>query len=241
MDPELLTVILEICKPVSKLVGAGYSKLKGKITNASHKYNENYENRHGQLKVCCAGMRKPISLDEVYVAVQFLDEQTALRYKSPKEIEEAFQKRRGRYFNSSERQDGVQVANKEQYLMLLGGPGVGKSTFLRKLGREALKEKEKNVHFKHKCMPVFLELKRFTEAQIDIKTLIAREFEVCGYPHPDQMTDVALEKGKLLILFDGLDEVPRANIDNVIRTITDFVDQHSQNRFIASCRIAAYS
>ena len=87
---------------------------------------------------------------------------------------------------------------------------------------------------------MFLELKRFTEAQIDIETLIAREFEICGYPHPELMTDAALKSGKLLILFDGLDEVPTSNVDNVIRKIGDFVDQHSQNRFIASCRTAEY-
>ena len=42
----------------------------------------------------------------------------------------------------------------EQYLMLLGGPGVGKSTFLRKVGLEALKGENRN--FEHECIPVFL-------------------------------------------------------------------------------------
>lgn len=45
----------------------------------------------------------------------------------------------------------------EQYLMLLGGPGVGKSTFLRKVGLEALKEEDGS--FTHECIPVFLELR----------------------------------------------------------------------------------
>ena len=53
------------------------------------------------------------------------------------------------------------LANNKQYLMVLGGPGVGKSTFLRKVGLEALKKKEGN--FAHECIPVFIELKRFTE------------------------------------------------------------------------------
>ena len=76
---------------------------------------------------------------------------------------------------------------------------------------------------------------------IDIETLITKEFEICGYPDPDQMAKAALKSGKLLILFDGLDEVPTANVDNVISKIEDFVDQYNQNRFIASCRIAAYT
>ena len=185
-------------------------------------------------------MREPIPLDDVYVAVQFLGDQSPSRYSSPEDVEEAFRYRYGSGFISSadERKDGTVVANEKPYLMLLGGPGVGKSTFLRKVGLEALKGKKGN--FKHECIPVFLELKKFTADQINIEALITEEFRTCGYPDPKQMTESALKLGKLLILFDGLDEVPAANVENVIGKIGDFVDRYHQNRFIASCRIAAY-
>ena len=234
-------VVTEIYKQFSELTGKAWDELTGKIANACHRYDKNYKERHGQLKVFCVGMREPTPLDDVYVDVQFLDHRTGLKYGSPEDIEQAFRER-GKIRSLSspdERQDGTQVANNKQYLMLLGGPGVGKSTFLRKVGFEALKGKR--GHFQHKCIPVFLELKRFTEDQINIEALITKEFEICGYPYPDQVTKAALESGKLLILFDGLDEVPTVNVDNVIRKIGDFVDQYSQNRFIASCRVAAYT
>ena len=213
---------------------------KAEIENASHQYEKNYRDRHGQVKVFCVGMREPISLDDVYVAVQFLDDHSRLSYSSAEEVEMAFRHRYRRGFISSadERKDGTVVANEKQYLMLLGGPGVGKSTFLRKVGLEALKGE--NGNFEHACIPVFLELKRFTADQINIEALITEEFRTCGYPDPDRMTKTALKLGKLLILFDGLDEVPAANVDNVVGKIGDFVDRYSQNRFIASCRVAAY-
>ncbi len=246
MDFEVATEILksgvvtDIFKKVCELTGEEYNKLEVKIANACHQYDKNYRGRHGQLKVFCVGMRQPIPLDDVYVGVQFLDEHNASRYKSREAVEKAFRERSGWDFDLIlyERKDGTQVANDKQYLMVLGGPGVGKSTFLRKVGLEALKGKDGN--FAHECIPVFLELKRFTEGQIDIEVLITQEFETCGYPYPEQMTNAALKSGKLLILFDGLDEVPTANVDNVIRKIGDFVDQYSQNRFIASCRTAVY-
>ena len=233
-------VITEIYKKVCESTQKKHSELKADIENASHEYNKNYRERHGQVKVFCAGMRQPIPLDDVYVEVQFLDEHTASRYRSPEEVEQAF-RGRGRQLldlTLNERQDGTQVANDKEYLMLLGGPGIGKSTFLRKVGLETLKGKDGN--FKHECIPVFLELKNFREDQIDIKALIIKEFETCGYPYPEHLTNAMLESGKLVIFFDGLDEVPRANVDNVIRKIEDFVDRYSQNRFIASCRMAAY-
>lgn len=202
--------------------------------NASHDYGKHYKERHGQLKITCLEMQAPISLEKVYVAVRLLDQKNATQYGSLENIETEF--REGTNTDSDERQYGMIVANDAQYLMVLGGPGVGKSTFLRKVGLEALKRK--NSNFQHECTPVFLELKRLTENLIDIEALITHEFKVCGYPYPQQMTKTTLKSDKLLVLLDGLDEVPRENVDKIIDKIGDFVNQYSRNRFIASCRKA---
>ena len=233
-------VLAKIYEQVCEFLGETYHVIKAEVENSYHQYYENYRERHGQVKVFCVGMREPIPLDDVYVAVQFLSQRTSFRYSSLKEVEQAFRERDSRLFDSvsDEPQDGIHVANSKQYLMVLGGPGVGKSTFLRKVGLEALKGK--NGNFEHEYIPVFLELKRFTEDQIDIETLITKEFEICGFPHPNHLTNAALKTGNLLILFDGLDEVPTSNVNKVIRKIGDFVNQYRRNRFIASCRIAAY-
>ena len=137
MNIEITTAFLksgatEIFKQVYASIGDGYEQLKAKIANAWHKYDKEYRDRHGELKAYCTGMREPIPLDDVYVAIQFLDQHASLRYRAPEDIEQAFRERDERHFDSTsnKRQDGIQVANDKQYLMLLGGPGVGKSTFL---------------------------------------------------------------------------------------------------------------
>ena len=216
-------------------------ELKEKVENTLHQYNEKYRKRHGQIKVSCVEMEAPIPIDAVYVDIQFLERKRASKYGSLEDIEKAFREEDKKPSESSydKRQDGMWVANDKQYLMVLGGPGVGKSTFLRKVGLEALERQDGN--FSHECIPVFLELKRFTENSIDIKALIIHELEICSYPDPEQKATQALKSGKFLILFDGLDEVPDTNIDNnIVGKIKDFVDQYSQNRFIVSSRKAAY-
>ncbi|MXV72973.1 NACHT domain-containing protein [Candidatus Poribacteria bacterium] len=208
--------------------------------NASHDYNTPYKKRHGQLQVFCVGMEAQRSVDDVYVVVQFLTKRKATKHNSTEDVGKVFlQKGRG-YFTSTsdERQDGMRAATNEQYLMVLGVPGVGKSTFLRKIGLEALKGEDGNLE--HQCIPVFLELRRFTKDPIDIEAWIINEFKICGHPYPEQWANSKLKSGELLILFDGLDEVPKPNVNNVINKIRDFVHQYSQNRFIASCRIGAY-
>ncbi len=208
------------------------------IFDASKKYGQNYAERHGILKVL--GMREPVKLESVYTAVQFLNDDAIRSFASIEQLEEVYRQGKGRKFDSQDcqKQSGIEVANKTQYLMVLGGPGAGKSTFLRKMGMEALKGKKGG--FQHSYIPVFIELKRFASSDIDIEKFIIEEFRICGFPVPDQFTAKALERGKLLILLDGLDEVPSQNLNETISQIQNFVDTYHQNRFIASCRIAAY-
>ena len=86
---------------------------------------------------------------------------------------------------------------------------------------------------------MLLELKRFDANDVDIAKFIAAEFETCGFPEAETFAQNALTQGNLLVLLDGLDEVPSANLNKVLSTIRDFVDRYDGNRFIASCRVAA--
>ncbi|MGJ3254007.1 MAG: NACHT domain-containing protein [Elainellaceae cyanobacterium] len=210
------------------------------LFSASKKYIENYEKRHGSLKVTCIRMDEPIKLDEIYTAVQLLDRSELGYFESIDALENLYREsgRRRFGFDSERKQQGIEVANQEHYLMVLGGPGVGKSTFLRKVGLEALKGKDGT--FQHACIPVFLALQRFNSSDVTVNQLIVNEFATCGFPEPEAFTQAHLKRGRLLILFDGLDEVPPDYLDHAITQIKNFVDQNDTNRFIASCRVAAY-
>jgi hypothetical protein len=181
-----------------------------------------------------------VPLESVYTAVQFLDEQAIRSFESIQNLEEAYRKANKRSFQQQDcqKQEGLKIANQKQYLMVLGQPGAGKSTFLRKIGLEALKGKK--GEFKPDCIPVFIELKSFTSSEIDIEKLIVEEFSICGFPSSEQFIAKALDQGKLLILLDGLDEVPTVNTNEVISKIQNFVDRYDKNSFIVSCRTAAY-
>lgn len=214
---------------------------------ASKTYIENYRHRHCQMKILPGLMKEALDLETIYTDVKILDTRSQWDFIGQEALEEAYRKKGVRYFGDSESQrfNGMTVANDKQCLMVLGGPGIGKSTFLRKVGLEALK---KDGALTHDCIPVFLELKKFRDDTIDVQAKIAQEFDICRFPNADAFVDAALEQGKLLILFDGLDEVPSSNLNRVIEKIENFVDQHSQensstdrrNRFVISCRSAAY-
>jgi predicted NACHT family NTPase len=227
-----------VVKPVSEVLNRRLDEpFQQLLFNVFRKYIQNYTERHGLLKVL--GMPEPVRLEEIYTNVQFLGSQSIWQF-DPNLLEEAYRESNERRFQSQkcETQDGLKVANTQQYLMVLGQPGAGKSTFLRRIGLEALKGEAGG--YKHKCVPVFLELKQFRTGVVNLEQAIVREFETCGFPDPISSTQKLLANGKLLILLDGLDEVPTQQLDIAIDQIQDFADQYKQNRFIASCRTAAY-
>ncbi len=213
-------------------------KAKQAIFTASNQYAQKYIERHGILKVL--GMREPVLLESVYTSVQFLDDWSIRSFESIETLEKVYRQGQQRSFQDKDckKQEGLKVAHEKQYLMVLGSPGAGKSTFLRRMGLEALKGKKGK--FKYACIPVFIELKTFKSGDINIENEIAEEFRICGFPSHDAFTAKALEQGKLLILLDGLDEVPTARMNEAIQQIQNFVDLYNKNRFIASCRVAAY-
>lgn len=211
---------------------------KQTIDKASRQYAQKYESRYGSLKLL--GMQQAVPLESVYTAVGFLDKLSIRQFESIEALEQAYRQSQNRRFQTraTGERDGITVANNNQYLMVLGGPGAGKSTFLRKIGLEALKAKE--GRFKHRCIPVLLELKRFNSDEIDLIKLIAEEFHNFGFPPSQEFVTKALEQGKLLVLLDALDEVNKKYLNTVIDSVQNFVTKYENNRFVASCRTAAY-
>jgi hypothetical protein len=249
LDPFSTAIATEIGKVVIKTVWDGSGKALGMfgrkanaatqdlINQAAQTYVKKYGDRHGLIQVL--GMREPVKLEDVYTAVRFLDEHSLQSFESVEAQEQFFRQSGRRSFQDKDcpKQNGLAVANETQYLMVLGRPGAGKSTFLKRMGLEALKLKKGG--FQHGCIPVLIELRDFNNREIDIKKAIAEEFRLCGFPNYEEQTEKFLKAGKLLILLDGLDEVATEQTNDAIRQIQNFITLHDKNRLIASCRVAA--
>jgi hypothetical protein len=200
-------------------------------------YAKKYRENHGQIKLL--RMPQAVDLETIYTRVRLLDQYNP--YRSSEDLEEFFRGRDREQMREARELDGFDAVNENPRLMVLGAPGAGKSTFLRRVGLEALKAGiDANSLFKHRCIPVFLELKKFKTHPVDIVQAMTRELNRLGFAATEAAIVKALKEGQFLILFDGLDEVPKDNLNGVMEEIQEFVKQYDQNRFIASCRIAAY-
>ena len=242
---------------IAKKVGGSSFQVIGdrrKAGKASKQYEEKYQSRYGLLKLL--GMPQGVALESIYTPVRVLNELSIRQFESISNLEESYRDKNKRRFQWGEcrTEDGITVANENQYLMVLGNPGGGKSTFLRRLGLEAFKGEAGK--FKDKYIPVLLELKQFNTGKVDLIAAIAEEFTHFGFPPSKDFVTKALDEGKLLVLLDGLDEIPHQFTNSVMNAIDNLVTDYGyyseedrkkdqsikkkKNRFIASCRIAAY-
>lgn len=207
------------------------------LVSAIDRYQQFYHQRYAKLSLL--GLNQSIPLAEVYLPTQLIDERTIRYFESPKTLKQLNRQRRSR--NHDRQADSVspaiEVANHKQYLLVLGEPGYGKSTFLRALGLEALKGAEGN--YRRQCFPILVPLRNCRAETLDLYEEIKKSLQLCQFPEVDHILTVLLEQGRLLILLDGLDEVVPQRRDAVQQEIQTFVDLYPKNRFIISCRKSA--
>ncbi len=215
------------------------AKKYNEIIYVYKEYAKKYLQRHGVVKVL--GMEKPEQLKSVYTFVELLNARYIRRFESVESLE---QQQQGLKKSTKIKDIEEKAVHRYRHLMVLGEPGAGKTTFLRKRGLEALQGKEWGLeeNSKQQCLPVFIELKRLaSDEKININNLIKKELSIFKFDWAaDFFADGALKKGKLLVLLDGLDEVPTEKMNEVVEKIQDFVDLYDKNRFIISCRTGAY-
>lgn len=171
-----------------------------------------------------------ITVDQLYVDVWLLRRPTRTLQLGAKMLK-SFDLRSDRLGlgNRDIRDDGMKVARQYKRLLILGKPGSGKTTFLKHLAVDCSKEQ-----FQPDLIPVLIELRRIRSAEWKLFDVIAQQLDLSS-----QQTEKLLEQGQLLILMDGLDEVPSSAFrDDVQRQVCDLVQkpQHAGNRFILTCR-----
>lgn len=234
---------------------------KNSVQRGMREYARRFLERHGEIKVL--NMAEPIPLGEIYVSAQAVSPRILQSYKSIEELQKQFRTDGRRRLTLEDvrnpKRSCLDHANEEQFLNVLGAPGAGKSTFLRRLGLEALRprqawsdELQRTLGLKaglsdadysqytHEHLPVLIELRRFRTEEVNLAHHIQSELAICGLPESEALTKSLLDKGHLLILLDGVDEIPGDRLDAAIAHIRDFVDRHSRNRYVASCRTAFY-
>ncbi len=120
---------------------------------------------------------------------------------------------------------------KNERLVILGDPGLGKSTLLKWLALRWAQKPTGPATF-------FLELRRAAEGDF-LDCFDAGVGKACRLPRNDLHRHLASERS--LVLFDGLDEVDASTRDAVVERIVRFGRDYPLARIVVTTRIIGYS
>jgi len=176
--------------------------------------------------------RQQIDIDKLYVDVYVLEKLSSESYATIPDLLKGSNLRedfdRLGLGGRQKRSPGFEVAAQYPRLMILGKPGSGKSTFLRHLAVACCKSEFLADH-----IPILIELRFIKDtSQFNLLNAIHREFRLADRGQTEEI----LNQGKVLILLDGLDEVPGQSRRDVQDHIYEFSQQYYKNRFILTCR-----
>lgn len=128
------------------------------------------------------------------------------------------------------------------HALIIGEAGSGKTTLLKWLAVKATRgEFEEGLHALNGLLPVFLELRRFKGDLPEPEQFMTYAAPKLAGQVPAGWLQSALSDGRVLLLLDGLDEVPGDLRDAAVDWIEDLVDTFPLMRVVATSRPAAVS
>lgn len=127
-------------------------------------------------------------------------------------------------------------------IVILGDPGSGKTTHLRRVLLWCLKGGPEKLGLPKDMIPVFLPLRNLKDISKNLDDFIQSELDQPHLETPEGFGKRLLKRGNLLFLLDGLDEVAETeHREKVCRWIETAMKVYTSSRFVITCRFAGYT
>lgn len=136
------------------------------------------------------------------------------------------------------------VLAKTRRVVVLGPPGAGKTTLLRRLARAAAMggdEMRRRLRWGEDLVPVMLNLAEFAaSADGSLQVFLDTQMTERGGEALREAIAAERRAGRLLVLLDGVDEVPGVDMRRVLEEVDGFLAGHARCRCVITSRRAGY-
>ncbi len=215
------------------------------------RYRATVEERNRELHLAGFGtkVRFPIALDDLHVPLQAaidLDLEHDARIQEPERRVPQDDELECGPGGSEEiplsKAFEVATARGKRGVVLLGHPGSGKTTHLQQVLLKVVRDRPESIGLPPDIVPVFLPLRRIGDLEGGLQRLVEKQLDASMVDAAPGFGRRMWDRGNLLLLFDGLDEVADARQRReVARLIGRACKANERNRFIVTCRITGYS
>lgn len=208
-------------------------------------YRRKAEALHASLPVAgfAKPIRVPIDIEDIYVPLHAMLDLSGSCEAVYGDADEAEKCLRGQSLEIALPEAFRQAEQRRiRGITILGDPGSGKTTHLKRLLLGCLRKKPEDYGLPADMLPVFLPLRELTDLDRGLAGFIEAQL---ASPHLKTQPGFGarlLEWGNLLLLFDGLDEVAdTSRREQVARWIMAALKDYDDCCSVVTCRFAGYS
>ena len=135
-----------------------------------------------------------------------------------------------------------------QFLVILGDPGTGKTTLLKYITVAFAQKQSDKLGLNEDRLPIFIRLYDYMAKKAErredypfVRYLYTHAEESLALKLPPNFFEDALQNGNCSVCLDGLDELARAGLRReVTHAVASFANRYRRNRFIITSRIVGY-
>jgi formylglycine-generating enzyme required for sulfatase activity/energy-coupling factor transporter ATP-binding protein EcfA2 len=227
----LVWVLRPVFEKLGNAIAEGLSKL-GSGWGFKKRYLTHLIEEYRGLNIRGLKTKAPVTveLEHVYVSLHAQVPDKALGRQAPPAL------------------DVSQALNQHERLAILGGPGTGKTTLLSYLTLTyARKQAKKRLGIKEKRLPILVPLRRLKQVLEDgdgagtLPAYLTEWYTDLGMHPRESFFERALQRGRCVVLLDGLDEVAD---EAERRQMSEWVDRlvtiYPENRYVVTSRPPGY-